>query len=116
MWNFKVVVRRVCSSLIIFFFVMFANIYFALSYFVSSLLAIHPNGLLMILLLVEMEDLMKVGARLSFVAAYFSINFAFLTICQFGYCLDLRFQSRFRFCRVNAVRLANVFNLWSDRF
>ena len=43
---------------------MFDNISFVLLYFVSSLFLIKPNVLLMILLLVEMEDLMKVGERL----------------------------------------------------
>ena len=60
---------------------MLDNIAFALSYFVSSLVAIKLIVLLMILLLAEMEDLTKVGARLLFVAAYVSITFAFLTIC-----------------------------------
>ena len=61
---------------------MLDNIAFVLSYFVSSLFAIKTNVLLMILLLVEMKDLIKVGAQLSFVAAYFSITFVFLTICR----------------------------------
>ena len=50
---------------------MLDNIDFAFFYFVSSLFAIKPNILLMILLLVEMEELTKVGVQLSFTAACF---------------------------------------------
>ena len=39
-----------------YFFVMFANITFTLSYFVRSLFAMKPNVFLMVLLLVDMED------------------------------------------------------------
>ena len=65
-----------------FFIVMFNNSIFALLYFDNSLFSMKPNVLLIILSLVEMEELMKVGAQLSFTFTYLSINLIFLIICQ----------------------------------
>ena len=55
-----------------------------LSYFDRSLSTIKPNILLMILLLMEVEELMKVGTRLLFTFAYLSINFIFLTFFDYN--------------------------------
>ena len=101
----------VCNSLFVFFFVMLFNINFTLSHLDNLLFAMKPNFLIMILLLLEMEELMQVGAQLSFVVAYFSISFAFLTICQLWYCLDWRFH----FCNTYEVRIAEFPILCSEK-